>query len=92
MKSQRRFDTRAAQLEAVTIRKMIDDLNRSVVLLGCDIAAEEERTGISERSHPAYSIVAGILAGRSNNLKDTIIALEHRLSGLDQAEQVAELV
>ena len=86
MKHQRHFDTsEASQREAVTIRKMISDLDRIVQLLSCDIATEEERVGISDRSDIAYPIFARTLATRRDNLKDTISALEQRLSGLDQA-------
>ena len=92
MEHQRHFDTcEAQQSEAVKIRKMIGDLARSVQLLNCDIASEEERTRISDRSDAAYSILARLLATRRDNLKDTITALERRLSKLDQAELVAEL-
>ncbi|MDB5604187.1 MAG: hypothetical protein JWP25_1087 [Bradyrhizobium sp.] len=92
MKHQRHFDTsKAAQRDAAQIRKMIRDLDRSVQLLNADIAAEEEGTRISDRSDIAYPILARILVIRRDNLKDTITALERRLSKLDQAEMVAEL-
>jgi hypothetical protein len=92
MKHQRHFDTsEAAQREAVQIWKMIGDLDRIVQLLSCDITTEEERTGISDRSDAAYPMLARMLAARRDNLRDTITALEKRLSTLDQAELVAEL-
>jgi hypothetical protein len=86
MKHQRDFDTReAAYQEAIHIWKMIVDIDRNVRLLDCDIATEEERVGISDRSDVAYPILARMLATRRDNLKDTISALEQRLSGPDQA-------
>ena len=92
MKHQRHFDTReAAQREAVKIRKMIGDLDRSVQLLNCDIATEENRTGISDHSDIAYPILAWMLAARRDNLRETITALEQRLSKLDQAALVAQV-
>jgi hypothetical protein len=92
MEHQRHFDTsEAEQREAVKIRKMIGDLDRSVQLLNCDIASEEERTRISDRSDAAYSILARMLAIRRDNLRDTVAALERRLPRPDQAELVAEL-
>ncbi len=92
MRYQRHFDTgEVTQREAVRIWKMIVDLDRTVQLLNCDITTEEERTGISDRSDVAYPILARMLATRRDNLKDTIAALEQRLSTLDQAEPVAEL-
>jgi hypothetical protein len=90
MKHQRHFDTgEAAQREAVQIWKMIGDLDRSVQLLDCDIAIEEERTMISDRSNAAYSILARMLVARRDNLRSTIAALEHRISELDQVAEVA---
>ena len=48
MKHQRHFDTlEVAQRDAVQICKMIANLDRSVKLLDCDIAAEEERARIA---------------------------------------------
>ena len=92
MKHQRHFDTsEAAQREAVLIWKMIVDLDRFVQLLNCDIATEEERARISDRSDAAYPILARMLAARRDNLRDTITVLEQRLSKLDRAELVAEL-
>jgi hypothetical protein len=92
MKHQHHFDTsEAAQREAVQIWKMIGDLDRIVQLLNCDIATEEERARISDRSDPAYPILARTLAARRDNLRDIITVLEQRLSKLDRAELVAEL-
>jgi len=86
MKHQRHFDMReAAYHEAIQIWKMIVDIGRNVWLLDCDIATEEERVGISDRSDVAYPILARTLATRRDNLTDTISALEQRLSGPDQA-------
>ena len=59
---------------------MISDLDRLVRLLDCDITTEEERARISDRSEPAYPILARTLAARRDNLRDTIAALEQRLT------------
>jgi hypothetical protein len=92
MKHQRHFDTsEAAQREAAQIWKMIGELDRSIQLLDADIAAEEERIGKSDRSDPAYPILAMSLGVRRDNLMDTIAALKERLPRLDQAELVAEV-
>jgi len=58
----------------------MDDLNRTVCLLDCDVAAEEERARISDRSNSAYPILARTLAARRDNLQGTIAALEQRLT------------
>jgi hypothetical protein len=92
MKHKRQIDTREAkQQEAILIWRMIADIDRTVRLLDCDIATEEDETGISDRSNAAYPILARTLAARRDNLKDTITALEQRFSKLDQAETVDEL-
>jgi hypothetical protein len=92
MKHQRQFDTSyATSREAVQISRMISDLDRLVRLLDCNIAIQEECAGISDRSATAYPILARSLAARRDNLRETIAALEQRLSKLDQAELVAEV-
>jgi hypothetical protein len=82
MRHQRHFDiaSETALREAAVIGTMMDELNRTVCLLDCDIAAEEERARISDRSNPAYPILARTLAARRDNLRDTITALEQRLT------------
>jgi hypothetical protein len=85
MKHQRQFGTpEAAQREAAQILRMIVDLDRTVQLIDCDIATEEGRSGISDRSDAAYPVLARMLATRRDDLKDTTAALEERLSRLDQ--------
>jgi hypothetical protein len=82
MRRQRHFDIASATAlrEAAVIRNMMVDLNRTVCLLGCDIATEEERARISDRFNSAYPILARTLAARRDNLRDTIAALEQRLT------------
>ena len=82
MRRQRHFDIASATAlrEAAVIRNMMVDLNRTVCLLGCDIATEEERARISDRSNSAYPILARTPAARRDNLRDTIAALEQRLT------------
>ena len=82
MKHQRHFERTSdvALREAAQISTMISDLDRCVRLLDCDIAAEEERSRISDRSDSAYPILGRTLAARRDNLRDTIAALEQRLT------------
>ena len=92
MKQQRHIDTdETARRETALIWKMIGELDRSVELLNADIAAEENRVWIFDRSDAAYPILARSLAARRDNLMDTIDALKKRLEGLDLAERVAEV-
>ena len=82
MRRQRHFDIASATAlrEAAVIRNMMVHLNRTVCLLGCDIATEEERARISDRSNSAYPILARTLAARRDNLRDTIAALDQHLT------------
>jgi hypothetical protein len=81
MKHQRHFDASETVLrEVAQIRKVIVDLDRTVQILDCDVATEEERARVSDRSDPAYPILARALAARRDNLRDTIAALEQRLA------------
>jgi hypothetical protein len=92
MKHQRHIDTReAARREAALIWKMIGELHRSVQLLNTDIAVEENRLWIFDRSDAAYPILARSLAARRDNLLGTIAALKERLPNPEQAELIAEV-
>jgi hypothetical protein len=58
----------------------MDDLNRTICILNCDIATEEERARVFERSDAMYPILARTLAARRDNLKVTVAALDQRLA------------
>jgi hypothetical protein len=68
---------------------MLGDFDRTRQLLDGDIAAEEERARISDRSDAKYPILARTLIERRDNIKMTIAALEERLIEQAQHEQVA---
>ena len=84
MKTQHHFEneSEAARREVAQIRTMIVDLDQVVQILASDIATEEERSRVFDRSDPAYSILARTLAARRDNLKVTIAALEQRLENV----------
>lgn len=65
--------------EATVIGKMLADLVHTVELIESDIAAEEERVNISDRSDARYSMLARSLIERRDNIKTTIAGLEGRL-------------
>ena len=77
-----RIGNEGALREAAQIRTLISDLDRVVQCLNCDIATEEEHSGIFDRSDVAYPLLAGTLAARRDNLVDTIAALEVRLAAI----------
>ena len=78
-----------AMRERARIEALIVDLGRRTQLLEDDIAAEEERARVFNRSDAAYPIAARILAVRRENVKATIATLEKQLASLkEQVEQV----
>jgi hypothetical protein len=64
-----------AQIEA-----MITDLDFTVTTLENEIEAEQNRTGIRDPAHFAYSILAKATIVRRDNLKRTVIGLKDDLS------------
>jgi hypothetical protein len=70
----------SALREAPQIRTLISDLDRIVQILNCDIASEEERVRVFDRSDVTYPLLASTLAARRDNLRDTIAVLEQRLA------------
>ena len=70
------------------IGRMLSDLVLACRQIEADIAAEEERAGIFNRSDARYPILARSLNERCANLKGTIATLERRVmatSRLDAA-------
>jgi hypothetical protein len=81
MKTQRHFwfKNDIARMEAEQIRTVLVDLDCTVQLLDCQIAAEELKTQQFDPSNPAYPKHAKSLAARRDNLNVTIVALEKKL-------------
>jgi hypothetical protein len=79
---QRHFEIAStiALREAAVIRTLMDDLNRTIRILDCDIATEEERARVFDRSDAMYPILARTLAARRDNLKVTVAALGQRIA------------
>lgn len=91
MNIQVRFETtrESAVREVAVISKILADLVRTVQLIETDIAVEEERAGVSNRSDVKYPILARTLIGRRDNLRITIAALEQRHTERALHEQMA---
>ena len=73
--------------ETAVISKILADLVRTVQLIECEIVAQEERTGVSDRSDVKYPMLARTLIERRDNLKMTIDALEQHLAERAPHEQ-----
>jgi hypothetical protein len=84
MNIQPRFETAR---ETAVISKILADLARTVQLIECEIATQEERASVSDRSDVRYPMLASALIERSNNLKVTIDALKQRLAEQAPHEQ-----
>jgi hypothetical protein len=83
-----RFET---PRETAVISRILADLVRTVQLIECEIAVQEERASVSDLSDVKYPLPAGPLIERRDNLKMTIDALEQRLverAPLEQATAV----
>lgn len=85
MRMQRHFEITnvIAHRETTVITAMMDDLRRTVEILDCDVATEEERVRVFDKSDPHYPILARTLAARRDNLKLTVAALGQRLEAID---------
>lgn len=74
-----RFETaRKGKSRDLTIGKMLAELVLACRLIEADIAAEEARAGVFDRSDRRYPILAKSLNDRRDNLKGTIATLEKR--------------
>ena len=58
----------------------MDNLDRTMQVVECDIATEEQRAGIFDPADAKYPVLAKALATRRDNLKVTIAALAQRLA------------
>jgi hypothetical protein len=74
--------------EDSTIRTLMDDLDRTMQVVECDIATEEQRAGIFDRADTRYPVLARALAMRRDNLKVTIAGLTQRLATISEAHAI----
>ena len=68
--------------EVEQIRTMILDLDLTVQMLGCEIAAEELQAKRFDAENATYPILAKTLTARRDNLNITIAALEKQLAAI----------
>jgi hypothetical protein len=66
--------------EVAQVSALVSSLDRIVRVLESDIATEEERAGVSDPYNANYPVLARTMTARRNNLRETIVALERRLS------------
>jgi hypothetical protein len=71
--------------DVLVIQTMLEDLQRTVRILDCDIATEEATGGTTNAADPRYPLLARTLSTRRDNLNSTIRALKERLGQLTSA-------
>jgi flagellar protein FliJ len=89
----RRFEAAEKGRKVASMETMILDLEHVAADLARQIAAEEERTGIKDVAHFAYSTFAKAAGQRRANLLTSITDLKVKLDGArrDHEEVVLEL-
>jgi flagellar FliJ protein len=75
----KRFEVSAKARTVVSMESMIGDFERMANDLARQIAAEEERTGIKDTSHFAYSTFAKAASLRRTNLLNSVADLRAKL-------------
>lgn len=83
------MQNRTLAREVSQISTTIAEMERAVQILDADIATEEQRTGINDRTHFAYSTTARNMISRRENIRTTIAVLTSRLSISDAAPLLA---
>jgi flagellar FliJ protein len=69
-----------ARRQVAQIEAMITDFDSTLATLENEIEAEENRTGIRDPAHFAYSILAKATIVRRDNLKRTVADLQDQLA------------
>ena len=75
----KRFEASEKARKVASIETMILDFEHMVLDLSRQITAEEERTGIKDAGHFAYSTFAKAVGLRRSNLQTSIVDLRMKL-------------
>jgi flagellar protein FliJ len=89
----KRFEATERARKVASIETMINDFEHVAADLARQIAAEEERTGIKDSAHFAYSTFAKAAGLRRSNLLTSVVDLRVKLEAAraDHAEVLAEI-
>jgi flagellar export protein FliJ len=85
----RRFEASEKARKAASIETMILDFEHMAADLSRQIAAEEERTGVRDPAHFAYSTFAKAAALRRSNLLTSVADLRVKLDAARQEHEEA---
>lgn len=81
----KKFHVDEKRRQVAQIQSMIDDFNRMIEDLDAQVAAEQERTGIADVTHFAYSTFAKSALERRGNLSNSVEELEKQLEEAQDA-------
>jgi flagellar protein FliJ len=87
----KRFEAAEKARKVASMETMISDLEHMAGDLARQIAAEEERTGIKDQAHFAYSMFAKAAAQRRTNLLNSVVGLRAQLEDARRAHEEAVL-
>ncbi len=87
----KQFDVAEKARKASDLESMVRDFETMVLDLDRQIGAEEERTGVKDASHFAYSTFAKSASQRRENLKTSIEDLKAKLDWARQEHETALL-
>ena len=89
----KRFEATEKARKVALLEAMIRDFDGMAADLSRQIAAEEERTGIKDPAHFAYSTFAKAAAQRRSNLQTSVSDLKEKLDAArkEHEEALAEL-
>jgi hypothetical protein len=79
---QKRFEARETARKIDNLDAMIRDFQTLAADLDRQIAAEEDRTGVRDRGHFAYSLLAKAAAQRRDNLRASAAELDAQRASL----------
>jgi flagellar protein FliJ len=87
----KRFEASEKARKVASIETMILDFEHMVLDLSRQITAEEERTGIKDAGHFAYSTFAKAVGLRRSNLQTSIIDLRMKLDAARREHEDATM-
>ncbi len=87
----KRFEASEKARKVASIETMILDFEHMVLDLSREITAEEERTGIKDAGHFAYSTFAKAVGLRRSNLQTSIVDLRMKLDAARREHEDATM-
>ena len=80
----KRFQAEEKQRRVAQIKAMIGEFGRMIAELDREIAGEEQRSGITDQSHVAYSTYARAARTRRDNLQNSADELAEQMAAANE--------